>query len=82
MRHGLVPGKNVDIICIESGLKELELCGYDCQFTRMVIAHSLNLWRRGEESLAEKTAIDPEFHGISLTSWYRVLAAAKARSYQ
>lgn len=74
----LVPGINVDKIDIGAGLRELKLCGYNDPHTRMVIEYALQRWVRGEEAEAQRGAIDPDFHGIDLTSWLRVLAAAKA----
>lgn len=73
------PGHNVDLINVVAGITELEKCGYtDDPATTMVIEHSLMLWARGEEDTAQKKAIDASFHGIDLTSWIRVLAAAQA----
>jgi hypothetical protein len=40
--------------------------------------HTLNRWARGEEDAAQRGAIDLGFHGIDMTSWLRVLAAAMA----
>jgi hypothetical protein len=74
----VTPGINVDKINVAAGLKELIACGYDDPHTRMVIEFALMRWARGEEDAALKAAIDQSFHGIDLTSWYRVLAAAKA----
>ena len=44
----------------------------------MVIEYALMRWARGEEDQAQKGAIDRAFHGIHLTCWLRVLAAAMA----
>lgn len=76
MRQGLKTGVNVDALDIGAGLRELAACGYPEPNTRMVIEHALMRWARGEESQAERGAIDRKFHGIDLSSWYRVLAAA------
>lgn len=74
-----VPGVTVDRIDVGAGMRELARCGYgDDWRTGMVVEHSLQLWARGEEASAEKKAIDRSFHGIDLTSWTRVLAAAMA----
>lgn len=78
MRPDLVAGRNVDRVDIEAGLRELSACGYHEQSTRMVIDFALARWARGEEEAAQRMAIDPSFHGINLTSWTRVLAAARA----
>lgn len=77
--HRPTPGVNVDRIDVAAGLRELEACGYsDSEETRMVIEHALMRWARGEEDAAQRGAIDRTFHGIDLTSWLRVLAAARA----
>lgn len=74
----LEPGRNVDRIDVEAGLRELAACGYDDPRTVMVIDYALTRWKRGEEAQAQRGAIDKSFHGIDLTSWTRVLAAALA----
>ena len=74
----LKPGYNVDKIDVEAGLTELERCGYTSEHTRLVIEYALMRWKRGEEDQAQRGAIDEKFHGIDLTSWLRVLAAARA----
>ena len=73
-----VAGYDVDRIDVAAGLKELEACGYDEPRTIMVIEHALMRWARGEEEAAQRGAIDRSFHGINLTCWVRVLAAARA----
>ena len=73
-----IPGYNVDKIDVEAGLQALQDCGYDEPFTVEVVAYALQRWARGEEAAAERGAIDRSFHGIDLTSWYRVIAAAQA----
>lgn len=78
MRHDLIPGHNVDRIDVNAGLRELKACGYNDTRTSLVISYALNRWARGEEDQARKSAIDQSFHGVTLTSWYRILAAAKA----
>lgn len=78
MRNGLVVGVNVDPVNVEAGLLELAKCGYQGHVTTMVIEHALNRWGRGEEEAAQRGATDSSFHGITLTCWYRVLAAARA----
>lgn len=84
MRHGLVPGRNVDRVDMAAGMRELTACGYgfDEVETRVVIDYSLRRWARGEEEAAQRGAIDPNFHGISLTCWLRVLAVARAAAEQ
>ncbi len=74
----LTPGVNVDRIDIHAGIDELAACGYDDPHTVDVIAYALRRWARGEEEAAQRGAIDESFHGIDLTSWTRVLAAAMA----
>lgn len=78
MRADLEVGKNVDRVDIEAGLRELSACGYHEKCTKMVIDFALARWARGEEEAAQRMAIDASFHGINLTSWTRVLAAARA----
>lgn len=78
MRRNLIPGHNVDRIDVAAGLRELSAAGYAHPYTKMVIEHALMRWQRGEEEQAERGAIDQSFHGIDLTSWRRVLAAARA----
>lgn len=80
MRTGLKTGHNVDAINVAAGLQELTACGYAEPKTRMVIEHALMRWARGEEVQAQRGAIDRKFHGITLTCWTRVLAAAMAAS--
>lgn len=76
MRPGLITGVNVDSVNVEVGLRELMACGYHNSKTIMVIEYALVRWGRGEEEQADRGAIDSTFHGIDLTSWRRVLAAA------
>lgn len=75
-----VPGYNVDRIDVAVGLRELKACGYEEPETVMVIEYALMRWARGEEEAAQKGAIDRTFHGINLTCWVRVLAAARANA--
>jgi hypothetical protein len=75
-----VPGYNVDRVDVAAGLKELKACGYDAPETIMVIEYALMRWARGEEEAAQRGAIDRSFHGINLTCWLRVLAAAQAHA--
>lgn len=80
MHPDLIVGVNVDSINVEAGMRELVRCGYpEREVERhMVIEHALMRWKRGEEEQAQRGAIDRDFHGIDLTSWLRVLAAAMA----
>lgn len=79
MRRGnLIDGHNVDRIDVAAGLRELAAAGYTDPYTTQVIQHALMRWARGEEEQAERGAIDRSFHGIDLTGWRRVLAAARA----
>lgn len=73
-----ISGHNVDQIDVAAGLRELTACGYTDARTVMVIEYALMRWARGEEKAAQMGAIDPSFHGINLTCWLRVLAAAMA----
>jgi hypothetical protein len=75
-----IPGHDVDRIDITAGLRELTACGYNEPETNMVIEYALARWARGEEEAAQRGAIDREFHGINLTSWTWVLAAAMAHA--
>jgi len=74
----LIPGYNVDALDIPVGMRELAAYGYDDPHTVMVIEYALARWARGEEEQAQRGAIDQSFHGVSLTCWIRVLAAARA----
>lgn len=77
----LIPGVNVDRIDVEAGLEELKAAGWDPEQdprTFEVVFYALQRWARGEETAAQKGAIDKKFHGIDLTSWLRVLAAARS----
>lgn len=78
MRHNHVPGRNVDRVDVPAGLRELEATGYTDTYTVEVIKYALQRWARGEEEQAQRGAIDRSFHGIDLTTWMRVLAAARA----
>jgi hypothetical protein len=75
-----VAGYNVDKINVKAGLRELKICGYDEPETTMVIEYALMRWARGEEEESQRGAIDRTFHGINLTCWLRVLAAAMAHA--
>lgn len=72
------PGHNVDRIDVAAGLRELAAIGYDKPETIAVIEYALMRWARGEEAQAQRGAIDRSFHGINLTCWLRVVAAAMA----
>lgn len=76
----LRPGHNVDRIDVAAGLAELSACGWAdaSPETREVVRYALIRWAKGEEEAALRGAIDRNFHGIDLTSWLRVLAAARA----
>jgi hypothetical protein len=80
MRAGLIPGYNTDLLSVEAGMRELVQCGYPATEgeRHMVIHYALLRWARGEEEQALRAAIDQKFHGIDLTCWTRVLAAAMA----
>jgi len=82
MRVGLIPGHNVDRINVAAGLRALKECGYDSPETTMVIEYALMRHMRGEEDAAMKGAIDKSFHGVNVTSWYRILAAARVGGEQ
>ena len=80
MRSDLIPGHNVDKLDIAAGLRALADCGYDDPKTQMVIENALMRWERGEEPAAQRGAIDQTFHGVNLTSWYRIVSAAITES--
>lgn len=69
----LTPGVNVDRVDIAAGLRFARQIGYADDKCLMVLQYALQLHSRAEESLAEKTALG---HGIRLTQWRMVLAAA------
>lgn len=69
----LTPGRNVDAIDVGAGVAEAKLIGYTEPEMIMLVAYCLGRWAKGEEKLAERTALGM---GIDLTSWYRILAAA------
>ncbi len=73
-----IPGHDVARIDVAAGLRELKIIGYVEQHTVMVVEYALQRWARGEEEAAQRGAIDQAFHGINLTCWIRVLAAARA----
>ena len=83
MRPGLITGVNVDAIDVDAGMRELVACGCPKtdQVRHWVIQYALERWARGEEEAAQRGAIDQSFHGIDLTSWLRVLAAARAAAH-
>lgn len=81
MHPNLVPGHNVARLNVSAGLQELRKCGHDSPNTQMVIEYALMRRARGEESQAERGAIDQSFHGMDLTSWRRVLASAMAAAH-
>lgn len=76
----LEPGYNLDRIDVAAGMRELVACGYPATEVERhyVIQHALMRWARGEEDAAQRGAIDQSFYGIDLTSWLRVLGAARA----
>lgn len=71
----LVPGRNVDWVDVGAGMRLGAAFGYDDPESQMVLEYALMRHRRGEEDGAQRTALS---HGIDLTSWYAVLAAALA----
>lgn len=68
--------ESLDPVDFEAGLKMLASIGYDEPETVMVITYALQRWARGEEAAGEKGAINVSFHGIPMTQWRMVLAAA------
>lgn len=76
MRPNLKSGHNVDELDVSAGLRELAACGYSDPKTIWVVDYALVRHARGEEDAALRGAVDAGFFGISLTCWYRVLAAA------
>ena len=69
----LTPGVNVDRVDVAAGLRLGAQFGYDDGQSQMVLEYALMRWRRGEEDGAQRTALS---HGIDLTSWYSIIAAA------
>ena len=77
-RHGLplTSGVNVDRVNIAAGAAEAAAIGYLSEEDQMVVIYALQRHARGEEDGAQRTALG---HGIDLTGWYRILAAAVSR---
>lgn len=73
----LVPGHNVDPVDLEAGLRMLASLGYEHPNQRMEVEYNLMRHARGEEAQAQQ-AMARSLSGVSLTSWYVVLAAAVA----
>lgn len=72
----LMPGVNVDVIDVGAGLRKASDIGYDGLTDQMIVQHALMLWRRGEEASAERLWVHT--YPRDLTSWYMILAAARA----
>lgn len=75
MGNKLVPGVNVDRVDVAAGMTLAARFGYDDWESQTVVEYALMRHRRGEEDGAQRTALG---HGIDLTSWYAILAAALA----
>lgn len=77
--HGerLVPGWNVDKLDIAAGMRLAAEFGYDDAESQMVVEYALMRHRRGEEDGAQRSALSG---GIDLTTWYAILAAARAHA--
>lgn len=74
----LVPGHNVDALNIDSGMVEAKHIFRDAEDKGnmlMLADYCLSRWAKGEELLADKTAVDM---GMDFTVWRRILAAARA----
>lgn len=71
----LTPGVNVDRVDIAAGLTEAQAIGYTSAEDEMVVVYGLQRWKRGEEEGARRTMLS---HGVDLTSFYRIIAAARA----
>lgn len=69
----LTPGTNVDEVDVAAGMRLAAQFGYGDPEAQMVVEYALMRRRRGEEEGAQRTALS---HGIDLTSWYAILAAA------
>lgn len=68
----------LDPIHLESGLAEAEKVGIKPGTNgMMLVGYCLGRWAKGEEKLAERTAVGM---GIDLTTWRRILAAARAHA--
>ena len=73
----LEPGYNVDPVDIAAGLAMMKQLGYDSPEHHMEVEYNLNRHARGEEHKAME-AMGRSLSGVSLTSWYVILAAAVA----
>lgn len=76
--NAMVPGHNIDKLNIDSGMVEAKYLfrnTADSGNMLMLADYCLTRWAKGEEALADKTAIDM---GMGLTAWRRILAAACA----
>lgn len=69
------PGVNVDVINVAAGVAEAKKIGYVEPDMVMLVEYCLGRWAKGEESIAERTAIGM---GIDLTCWFRILGASMA----
>lgn len=75
----LQTGVNLDDVNVQAGVAEARKIGYTSGNEVMLVDYCLSRWAKGEEALAESTALHL---GIDLTSWYRILAAARAHVHQ
>ena len=75
--EGRRAGYNVDDLNVDSGVEFAKALGYTSPMEAMVVAHCLNLHRRGEEANAQKMFLR-QLGNNNLTSWYMILATAMA----
>lgn len=71
----LTPGYNVDPVDLGAGLRMARMMGYTSPEHQMVVEYALSRHSRGEEDGAQRSALSG---GIDLTTWYAILAAARA----
>jgi hypothetical protein len=70
---------NLDRIDVEAGVVMARRIGYSSRNEIMLVEYCLSRWAKGEEHLAESTAIHM---GIDLTSWRMILAEAMSVATQ
>jgi hypothetical protein len=71
----LIPGVNADELDIQAGLDQARRMDYGHWKYIMVAEYALMRHAKGEEKGAQDSALSG---GIDLTSWYAILAAARA----
>jgi len=71
----LTPGCNSDKLDVQAGIDMAARLKYTTWQHQMVVEYALMRHRRGEEQGAQDSALAGD---IDLTSWYAILAAARA----